>query len=62
MVPAPMGDQALALWDLTVAYTRVDGLYEIKTPKTPADLEFIGRTFTPYLQARDWQSIQNPAP
>ena len=62
VVPAPMGDQALALWDLTVAYTRVDGLYEIKTPKTPADLEFIGKAFTPYLQARDWQSIQNPAP
>jgi hypothetical protein len=41
VVPAPMGDQALALWDLTVAYTRVDGLYEIKTPKTPADLEFL---------------------
>ena len=62
VVPAPMGDEALALWDLTVAYTRVNGLYEMKTPKTKADLEFIGRVFTPYLQARDWQSIQNPAP
>ncbi len=62
VVPAPMGDDALALWNLTVAYTRINGLYEMKTPKTKTDLEFIGRIFTPYLQARDWQSIQNPAP
>lgn len=62
VVPAPMGDRALDLWDLTVAYTRVEGLYEIKTPKTPDDLAAIGRFFTPYLQGRDWQSVQNPAP
>lgn len=62
VVPAPMGDEALALWDLTLAYTRIDGLYEIKTPKRPSDLEVIGRAFTPYLQGRDWQSVQNPAP
>jgi 2-hydroxychromene-2-carboxylate isomerase len=62
VVPAPMGDQAIALWDLTLAYTRIDGLYEIKTPKLPSDLQAIGRFFTPYLQGRDWQSVQNPAP
>lgn len=61
VVPAPMGDQALALWDLTLAYTRIEGLYEIKTPKRAADLESIARHFTPYLQGRDWQSVQNPA-
>ena len=58
---APMGDEALALWDLTVAYTRVRGLYEIKTPKTDADMEHIQRAFTPYLTGRSWQSVQNPA-
>ncbi len=62
VVPAPMGDQALALWDVTVAYTRIDGLYEIKTPKRQEDLEAIARHFTPYFRGRDWQSIQNPAP
>ena len=61
VVPAPMGDEAMALWDLTVAYTRVRGLYEIKTPKTAADMAFIGEAFTPYLQGRRWQSVQNPA-
>lgn len=61
VAPAPMGDEALALWDLTVAYTRVRGLYEIKTPKTDADMEHIQRAFTPYLTGRSWQSVQNPA-
>ena len=61
VAPAPMGDEALALWDLTVAYTRVRCLYEIKTPKTDADMEHIQRAFTPYLTGRSWQSVQNPA-
>ena len=61
VAPAPMGDEAIALWDLTVAYTRVRGLYEIKTPKTDADMEHIQRAFTPYLTGRSWQSVQNPA-
>ncbi|MGA0878090.1 MAG: DsbA family oxidoreductase [Ilumatobacteraceae bacterium] len=62
VVPAPMGDEALALWDVTLAYRRIRGLYEIKTPKTKDDLAFIARAFTPYLHGRDWESIQNPAP
>lgn len=62
VVPAPVGDEALALWDLTLAYTRISGLYEIKTPKKASDLQAIGRFFTPYLQGRDWESVQNPAP
>jgi len=62
VVPAPMDDDALALWDLTLAYRRIEGLYEIKTPKTKDDLAFIARAFTPYLQGRDWESVQNPAP
>lgn len=62
VVPAPMGDDALALWDLTLAYRRIHGLYEIKTPKTKEDLALIARAFTPYLQGRDWESVQNPAP
>ena len=62
VVPAPMGDDALALWDLTVAYSRVPGLYEMKTPKTSADLRSIASTFSPYFGARQWQTIQTPAP
>ena len=43
VVPFPTGDDALALWDLTVAYGRFPGLYELKTPKTDEDMRLIGR-------------------
>ena len=62
VVPAPSGDDAVALWRLTVAFSTVPGLYELKTPKTADDLRFIGRQFEPYLSAREWQTIQTPAP
>ena len=62
VVPAPLGEGALDLWAVTTAYTRIPGLYEIKTPKTAADQIAIARAFTPYLEGRDWQSVQNPAP
>ena len=47
--PAPSGDDALALWDLTVAYAKVPGLFELKTPKTAGDLRTIATAFAPYL-------------
>jgi predicted DsbA family dithiol-disulfide isomerase len=62
VVPAPGGDDALALWDLTEAYSRIHGLYELKTPKGPDDLRTIATAFRPYLEAREWQTIQKPAP
>lgn len=61
VVPAPTGDEALRLWDMTVNYSTFPGLYEIKTPKTDADLRSIGEAFSPYLRNREWQTIQNPA-
>jgi hypothetical protein len=62
VVPAPAGDDAVALWDLTVAYSRIPGLFELKTPKTAGDLRTIATAFAPYLGAREWQTIENPAP
>ena len=32
-------------------------LYEIQRPKGRVDLELIATTFQPYLEARDWVSI-----
>lgn len=61
VAPAPTGADADALWDLTVAYAKVPHLYELKTPKTDADLAHIGRTFDPYLANRTWNTVQNPA-
>jgi len=61
-VPPPMGDDALKLWELMKSYSEISGLYEIKTPKTPRDLESIAETFSSYLKAREWRTVQTPAP
>jgi hypothetical protein len=62
VVPAPDGEAAMDLWDLTRRYAAVPGLYELKTPKTTADLMSIATGFAPYLEAREWKTIQRPAP
>ena len=41
---------------------RAPNLYEIKRPKAPADLARIAEAFTPYLEGRDWQTVQKAAP
>jgi 2-hydroxychromene-2-carboxylate isomerase len=61
VLPAPEGDKARQLWELVEQYARFDGLFELKTPKTDADMAMIGTMFTPYLEARQWRTIQNPA-
>ena len=62
VVPAPLGAAAVRLWELCLAYAETEGLFELKTPKTHADLRMIANTFRPYLGARQWATIQNPAP
>jgi len=62
VVPAPAGSAALELWDLTVRSARFPGLYELKVPKTPAMLADIATRFAPYLEARQWPTIERPAP
>ena len=44
IVPAPLGDDALKLWDIAVASSSFHGLYEIKRPRTQADLDYIAST------------------
>jgi 2-hydroxychromene-2-carboxylate isomerase len=62
VVPAPTGDDADRLWELCLAYDRIDGLFEMKTPKTGDDLATIAAAFEPYLRAREWTTIQRAAP
>lgn len=62
IAPAPTGDDALRLWELTTQWTSFPQLYEMYTPKTRAAQAEIGTIFAPYLQARAWRTIQNPAP
>lgn len=62
VVPAPTGDDADRLWELCTNYATFSGLFELKTPKSPADLELISDAFANFFAAREWPSVQNPAP
>ncbi|WP_111511447.1 DsbA family protein [Mycobacterium kyogaense] len=57
LIDPPTGEAALRLWQAVVAWTEFPHLYELQRPKTAADQEAITQTFRPYLQARDWVSI-----
>jgi 2-hydroxychromene-2-carboxylate isomerase len=57
LIDPPAGDAAERLWDAVVAWTAFPHLYEIQRPKGRADAEQIRAVFQPYLEARDWVSI-----
>ena len=61
VLPAPMGEEAMELWDITIRAAKFPGLYELKRPKTGVDLRYIGAVFSPYFNAREWQTVMNPA-
>ncbi len=61
VAPAPTGQEALDLWEITVAFAKVPYLYELKTPKSDADMQHIADVFRPYLNARDWETREKPA-
>ena len=52
-----MGDAALRLWNGVTAWLEFPHLYEMQRPKQEADEQAIYNTFKPYLEARDWVSI-----
>jgi hypothetical protein len=62
VVPAPEGDDAVALWELVRGMQRFPHLYELRHPKTTDDLVNVAEQFRTYLTTRDWQTIENPAP
>lgn len=62
VTPAPTGEAALRLWNLVLGWREFPHLYELRHPKTAADIAHIAESFRPYLEARDWESIENPAP
>jgi len=62
LVPAPDDPEtAVAMFDAMVAFHRFPGLFELKHPKLNADVVTVAATFAPYLAARDWRTIENPA-
>ncbi len=62
LLDPPRGEAALRLWELVAGWADVPTLYELRRPKTAADLGVIGEVFRPYLEARAWRTVENPAP
>lgn len=62
VVDPPTGDAAVRLWDLVVGWREFPHLYELQRPKRAEDIAVIAETFRPYLEARDWVTIQRETP
>lgn len=57
LLDPPTGEAAVRLWDAVTTWTEFPHLYELQRPKREADHQAITETFRPYLEARDWVSI-----
>jgi 2-hydroxychromene-2-carboxylate isomerase len=62
LIDPPASDAAVRLWRLMTGWLEFPALFEIQRPKRPADLHAIAETFRPYLEARDWITIQKETP
>jgi 2-hydroxychromene-2-carboxylate isomerase len=61
LIDPPTGAAAEQLWDAVVAWTAFPHLYEIQRPKSHSDVREIAEVFRPYLEGRDWVSINRGA-
>ena len=57
LLDPPKGDAAVRLWQAVTAWREFPQLFELQRPKTGAHLQAVVTAFQPYLQARDWVSI-----
>jgi 2-hydroxychromene-2-carboxylate isomerase len=57
LVDPPTGADSLKLWSVVSGMAELPHVYELQRPKSPADVELIGRSLRPYLDGRDWVSI-----
>jgi len=62
LIDPPMGEAAVRLWRHLTGWLEFPHLYEVQRPKQSADIEAIATTFSAYLNARDWFSIEHRAP
>ncbi|HXY43489.1 MAG TPA: DsbA family protein [Acidimicrobiales bacterium] len=62
LIDPPRGAAAVRLWQSLVAWLEFPHLYELKRPKQRHDIEAIADTFKPYLEARDWETVEKEAP
>lgn len=57
LVDPPAGEDALALWRVVTGMAALPQVYELQRPKTPADTAHIAERLRPYVNGRDWVSI-----
>ena len=57
LIDHPEGEKAMRLWDTVVSWLEFPDLYEMQKLKSVQDQGRIADTFRPYLEARDWVSI-----
>ena len=57
LIDPPEEERAMRLWDTVVSWLDFPDLYEMQKLKSLQDQGRIADTFQPYLEARDWVSI-----
>jgi 2-hydroxychromene-2-carboxylate isomerase len=57
LVNPPLDEAAVRLWEAVTAWVEFPDLYELQQPKTREIEQRITKVFEPYLNARDWVSI-----
>ncbi|MCB1263996.1 MAG: DsbA family protein [Mycobacterium sp.] len=62
LIDPPTGAAAVRLWDLVLGWREFPHVYELQRPKRPEDIAAIATAFRPYLEARDWITIQKETP
>ncbi len=62
LVDPPTGPDALRLWELVTGWLEFPRLYELQRPKSRTDVDAIVEAFSPYLEARDWFSVERETP
>jgi len=62
LVDPPSGDEAVRLWQHVIGWLEFPHVYELQRPKAAGDIDAIATAFAPYLDARDWFSVQRPTP
>ena len=62
LVDPPRGPDAVRLWEHVTGWLEFPHVYELQRPKGRSDIEAIATAFAPYLDARDWLSVQRDTP
>lgn len=57
LIDPPKGEDAVRLWEAVAAWTAFPHVYELQRPKAADDRRAIAEALRPYLQARDWVSV-----